>query len=138
MIIYGNVVGNLAPRANWNQEDPTKADYIIGKDIVTQAIEDVEREAKDYASSLHFTRQVSVTVSGWSSSAPYKQTVSIDGIQSTDTPHFGVVYSANNALAEKEAFAMVDDLDTADGSITFTCFEDKPEADLTIQLEVNR
>ena len=32
----------------------------------------------------------------------------------------------------------VDDLDSAAGSVTFTCFEDKPGIDLTIQLEVNR
>ena len=33
---------------------------------------------------------------------------------------------------------MVDDLDTADGSVTFTCFEDKPGVNIPIQMEVNR
>ena len=136
MIIYGNTVGNVSPRANWNQEDPSKADYIEGKEAVSAAIQG----AKDYADSLHFYKDVLLPASGWSASAPYKQTIAVDSILSSDTPHYGVVYSNNTetALAQKEAFALVDDLDTADGSVTFTCFEEKPEVDLTIQMEVNR
>lgn len=34
MSIKGNTVGNLAPRANWAQEDPDQADFILGKEIV--------------------------------------------------------------------------------------------------------
>lgn len=138
MIIFGNIVGNLAPNANWNQDDPTKADYIIGKGAVDQAIEDVAQETKNYADSLHFTRTTVVPAAGWSSSAPYTQNISISGITKNDTPHYGVVYSEDNALAEKEAFALIDDLDTKDGSVTFTCFEEKPAIDLIVQLEVNR
>jgi hypothetical protein len=140
MIIYGNVVGNVSPRANWNQDDPTKADYIKGKDILREEISDAEREAKNYADSLHLLANVELPASGWSEAAPYTQSVAVEGILATDTPHYGVVYSADTAtaLAQKEAFAMVDDLDTADGSVTFTCFEDKPAVDLTIQMEVNR
>lgn len=96
------------------------------------------KAAKDYADSLHFFIGAFLPATGWSESAPYTQTVAAAGIVETDRPIWGVVYSENNAIAEKEAFALVDDLDTADGSITFTCFEEKPEADLTIQLEVNR
>ena len=99
-----------------------------------------ENYAKSYADSLHKLFTVALPAAGWSAAAPYTQTVAAEGILAGDTPHYGAVYSADakTALAQKESFAMVDDLDTADGSLTFTCFEDKPEADLTIQLEVNR
>jgi hypothetical protein len=74
------------------------------------------------------------------SQPPYTQTVSLEGILATDCPHFGLIYSGTPAvrLAQKESFAMVDDLDTGDGSITFTCLEEKPGVDLTLQLEVVR
>ena len=64
----------------------------------------------------------------------------MDGILATDRPRFGAVYSSDQTtrLAEKAAFSLVDDLDTAEGVVTFTCFEDKPVTDLTVQLEVVR
>jgi hypothetical protein len=104
------------------------------------AAENAEKNAKDYAGSLHKLLTVAVPASGWSASAPYTQTIAVQGILATDTPHYSVAYSADTetALAQKEAFAMVDDLDTSNGSVKFTCFEEKPEVNLTIQLEVNR
>ena len=168
MIIHGNYVGNISSQADWNQTDPSKADFIKGKEIVEQKIssahneakaageaaenaqvaaenaqaaaENAEKNAKDYAGSLHKLLTVAVPASGWSASAPYTQTVAVEGILGTDTPHYSVAYSADTetALAQKEAFAMVDDLDTSNGSVKFTCFEEKPEVNLTILLEVNR
>jgi hypothetical protein len=41
-------------------------------------------------------------------------------------------------MAEKESYSYVDDLDTEDGFVTFTCFENKPTVTLNIQMEVNR
>ena len=38
MKIRGNTVGTTMPRANWNQDDPKKADYIIGKESVTKNV----------------------------------------------------------------------------------------------------
>lgn len=92
---------------------------------------------KSYVDAKRFRAEIDVPVSGWSGSGPYTQSVSVPGILATDQPHFGPVYSGNWE-AEKEAFALVDDLDTAAGSVTFTCFEEKPGINLTVQLEVNR
>lgn len=99
-----------------------------------------EKNAKTYADNLHFVITVEVPASGWSAAAPYTQTVGAAGILASDTPHYGVVYSAGAAakLLEKEAFGWIDDLDTAADSVTFTCLEDKPAVNLKIQLEVNR
>ena len=183
MIIRGNTVGTTTPRSNWNQNDPKKVDYIIGKDAVDAAItaaqktadnavtaagnahtaagnaqtaadnaqtaagkaqtaaENAEKNAKEYTDSKHKVFTATLTTNDWvGSSAPYTQTIGISGILATDRPHYSAVYDTNQEtrLAQKEAFAMVDDLDTANGSVTFTCFEDKPAVNIPIQMEVNR
>lgn len=82
-----------------------------------------------------------LTAGGWEGSeAPYTQTLAATGMLATDCPHYGAVYSGTAAekLAQKEAFALVDDLESANGSVTFFCFEEKPETMITVQLQVNR
>lgn len=80
---------------------------------------------------------VTLSASGWSTTAPFTQNVSYSGILSTDNPHYGVVYTSNRN-AEKESFALIDELTTSDNLLTFSCFDEKPSANLTIILEVNR
>lgn len=116
---------------------------------VAQGIADTAAEAKntaeqalaaaEEASAVYFS--VTLPASGWVGvEAPYVQEVAVEGILGTDRPRFGVVYSSDQMarVAEKTAFALVDDLDTAEGLVTFTCFGDKPVTDLTIQMEVVR
>lgn len=79
--------------------------------------------------------------SGWSgSAAPYTQTVSVTGILATDTPIADVVLdqSTPTALTQIEAWMSVSKIETADGSITATCFEELPAIDIPIQLKVVR
>lgn len=78
--------------------------------------------------------------SGWSSSAPYTQTVSVSGILSTDTPIADVVLDVvtSTAMTQISAWMCVSKIETANGSITATCLEEKPTIDIPIQLKVVR
>lgn len=97
-------------------------------------------DAKNYTDSKHMTATATLTASGWSSAAPFTQTVAVEGILETDQPHISPVYSTTleTAMSQKENWAMVCKAVTANGSITFTCFEDKPTVNIPVQMEVNR
>lgn len=45
MKIVGIPVGNTMPRTNWEQTDPTKADYLKGREILDQRIEAAQTAA---------------------------------------------------------------------------------------------
>lgn len=87
----------------------------------------------DYSASL--------LSSGWNgSSAPYTQTVSVQGILATDTPIVDVVLDSttSTAISQNNSWAFVSKIETSADSITATCLESKPEVDLPIQLKVVR
>ena len=79
---------------------------------------------------------------GGGDTAPFTQKiVDLEGISENDAPHWGIIYSGEtieDKLIERAAFSYVDDLDTADNELTFTCFTTKPGVNLNVQIEVNR
>lgn len=81
-----------------------------------------------------------IPASGWSGSAPYTQTVSVEGINENDMPHISPVYSDDlaTALAQKEAWEKVSRGKAGTNTITFICYGDKPTTSIPIQIEVNR
>lgn len=96
-----------------------------------------EAANKGYVDSKHFFRDVTLTVAGWSADAPYKQTVAVKDVIEDDAPHVGLI-PGEDAETEEEAWACVSRGVSGNGSITFTCYEEKPEINLTLQVEVNR
>ena len=86
------------------------------------------------------TYTATLTSSGWSSIAPYTQTVTVTGILTTDNPVIDVVLSTttSTALNQLEAWGNVSKIVTGANSITATCLEDKPEVDIPIQIKVVR
>ena len=96
-------------------------------------------EVKAYVDSKRKTWTATITTM-WSGSGPYTQSMAVSGILASDMPHITPVYSFDNAtaLAQKEAWSCISKAVTADNSITFTCFEDKPTTAIPIQIEVNR
>jgi hypothetical protein len=123
-----------------------ESDFDMGDNRVLN-VADPEEETdavnKGYVDSKNLKFEVTLSKSAWATTtgeAPYTQRVTVAGIVASDKPHYSVVYSENVATAkeEKNAFALVDDLDTEDGAVVFTCFEERPGVTLVIQMEVNR
>lgn len=136
-----DIIALLAAKLGENGYLKTSGGTMTGPIVLPAPTEKSHAANREYVDSKHLTAQVTLTAAGWvGSSAPYSQVAEISDILSTDKPHWSVVYSsqAETALNQKEAFSMVDDLDTLDNYVIFTCFDEKPELDLTIQLEVNR
>ena len=77
---------------------------------------------------------------GWTGSGPYTQTVTVAGVLASDMPHVVPVFDADNttAQAQREAWGCVSKAEAAAGGIQFTCFGDKPETAIPIQIEVMR
>lgn len=109
-----------------NVLDPTENTHAANKGYV-------DEKRKPFTATLTANNWVGDTV-------PYTQSIGIEGILSTDAPHIGLVPSddTDTALAQEESWGYVSRGVTADGSITFTCYEDKPQVDIQLQIEVNR
>lgn len=100
---------------------------------------DADAATKGYVDEKRKTFTATVGTD-WIGSGPYTQTVAIAGILASDMPHVVPVYDADNttAKAQREAWGCVSRGDAAAGGIQFTCFEDKPETAIPIQIEVMR
>ena len=123
-----------------NKALPKAGGTMTGALNVLNPTENAHAANKGYVDEKRKLFTTTLTVNDWEgNTAPYTQTIGIEGILSTDMPHYGPVYSENsNALLEKENWALVDDLITADNSVVFVCFEEKPAVGITVQLEVFR
>ena len=98
-------------------------------------------ESKQYTDGKHSTFTATITTNDWEgSAAPFTQTIGIQGILASDMPHVYPVYSDTlaTAIAQKEAWMLVNRAKDAAGEITFYCFEDKPDTAIPVQIEVNR
>ena len=92
--------------------------------------------------ALNGVKTVSVsatlTVAGWTGSAPYVQSVTITGLTDAKKamayPVYGSDTPANIAL--KEACGMVGFASRSGSTLTFTCLEDKPTVNIPITVEV--
>ena len=99
---------------------------------------EVVREAMGAATRLHMTATLSTSWNG--TSAPYTQTIGVEGVVETDTPHITPIYSQmlSTAILEKTAWGYVSKAESGQNAITFTCFETKPTTAITVQIEVIR
>ena len=159
MRLYGNMIGNAVPRPDWDQTNSTAADFIknkpdpllktggtmtgainMGSKKITSLADPTSNNDaanKKYVDGVVSRAHMSGTISLVTTWTNGEQEISVSGITADDMPHWGIVYGTNKE-AEKEAFALIDELETQDGKFIFRCFGDVPTVALTIQWEVNR
>lgn len=120
----GTMLGHL------NVVDPEDPDHAASKGYVDKAV-----------MTAQYIR-VTLLADGWiaQEDGSFTQAIGYSGITADDRPHFGPVYSGTTEekRAQRDAYSYVDDLDTSADTLTFTCFDYMPEADVTIEMEIRR
>ena len=80
--------------------------------------------------------------SGWSGSAPFKQTISVAGVTADDilllaldrdNSAYSGTSSGNRAKLQSE-FGYIDSLDSGAGKVTFTCMDYRPSMNIPIKM----
>lgn len=86
---------------------------------------------------LETVKTATLQAAGWSSTAPYTQTVSVSGIIAEDRPIVSLYLpngiTAANVKQQSKAYACVDRAVTGAGNITVYCYNKKPTVDFQIQ-----
>lgn len=130
--VTGDIVvnGTIDMRAHriTSLADPVSVDDAVHKDYVDTALNGVKTVSVS----------ATLTVAGWTGSAPYAQPVTITGMTDAKKAMAYPVYGSDTAtnIALKEACGMVSFASRSDNVLTFTCLEDKPTVDIPITVEV--
>ena len=96
-------------------------------------------EIGEEVNKIQAIRMIKLTGAGWSTTAPYTQTVSVTGIKATDLPipllDTSAALNYNSEKLMRKQYGWIGYYDTADESITFTAKYRKPTVDLAIGLK---
>ncbi len=98
-----------------------------------------ENDIAELGRDMKNVRYVTIPVSGWSASAPYRQTVNVQGILSTHTPIVSLYLpdgtTGTQAKEQGRAYGYVDRITTGTGNITLYCYNQKPASTFQIALK---
>ena len=129
----------LLEKLNGIEEGANKSEItegtIVGDMIGDYAI--TEKKVADTSRTQYFSVELPATWAG--EEAPYSQTVIVSGILADDRPKVFFVAPENfeDVEAQQEAFAMLYDVESANGTITFYAKE-SPAVKLSVLVEVSR
>lgn len=75
----------------------------------------------------------------WTDTAPYSQTVVVEGITENHVPLVDISYSEDTSLWEDEEknYSYLTKIETNNGTITATCLKNKPENNFSIKLKIS-
>ena len=99
-------------------------------------IESVVQEAKDEVTKVRYEN---LPVTKWEGAGPFIQTLTLEDITENDEPLIGITLSNVSTESVKKqiqkSWNFVDDIDTADGYIVFTCKFKKPIIDIPLVIK---
>lgn len=115
----------------------TDKKYILGTDGTW---EEVSSEGGGGTTTVIDTTCTLAAASWTSAAAPYTQTVNVTGVLTTDKPIIDVSVSdtVTTGISETEQWANITKATAGAGTITFSCYEEKPDIDLTVNVKVVR
>lgn len=121
-------------------QDPVHEDEPVNKRYHAAAEAAVRADANSAFGQIRKVFTVTVPAEWVGDAAPFSIRLDVEGILEEDTPHYCAIFSgtAEEQLAQKEAFSYIDEMATETGAVTFRCLEEKPVVALTMQLEVIR
>lgn len=105
------------------------ADGVTGQAELLELV----RNAVDAVNKLTHVSNVTLPVSGWSSTAPYTQTVQLIGTTAESFPDWYV--AGEPSEDEFESFSFITSLTTSENTLTFKCAADKPKVNVHIMLK---
>lgn len=123
---------------NYKLKKPSEDDFYDVQDFNgnMDLIDKGLKQNADRIERAEGSRQINLTVGGWSAVVPYTQTVSVEGVTAKDIPVIGILIAdgttAANVKLQNKAWGCVDRAVTGDGTITFYCYNKKPAADFSV------
>lgn len=111
----------------------------ISADNLQDAVHELNEKAEGKAMTATLTTIIKASAFT-GKTAPYIQTINLDGVLETDNPYIGAVYDATPELAlrQQEAFSCIAKIETRNNQLVVYCFEDKPTVDIPIQVKIVR
>lgn len=112
-------------------EDKAKLDALLTKEAIIAAL--------GYSPARCYSYTGTLLASGWSSTAPYTQTITIQGIVATDEPFFDLNMTnatVDNAGDLAKNWVLVKKLEAGANSIIATCYDSAPTIDLPMNIKV--
>lgn len=109
------------------------------KAYIEQLIADLAGEGYLLVSDARNVDEITLSVDGWTGdTAPFEQTVAVDGMNEADRPDFGLIYPAGCTRAQQKAInkaaGYIYDIETKTGSVTVRCTQ-KPITEITLGLK---
>ena len=84
------------------------------------------------------TFTATLSASMWGTTKPFRQTVTVSGILSTDEPFTDIVLTNDLTKAQQElqSWGCISNITTSNNLISAVCFDEKPTANMTIKMKV--